>query len=103
MSVEIVERKTERGARYYYVVENGKRLAQCKKRADARRVMHGLETLAKKEAAFNLQEALTRDTKSREEAQAQMRGERETPRASGIVIAEAGEMPPSRPSGWGAT
>lgn len=100
MSVEIVERKTERGARYFYVVENGKRLAQCKKRADARRVMHGIEILAKKEAAFNLQEALQRDTKSREEAREQMLGPQE-PRESGIVVAGAGEMPPSRPSGWG--
>lgn len=86
MSVRMVERQTERGNRYYYVEENGKRIAQCRKRADAKRVMDALHMLSQKEEAFNLEQALAADDTAREDARNQMATP--TVRKSGIVVAQ---------------
>lgn len=90
MSVRMIERKTAQGNRYYYIEENGKRIAQCRKRVDAKRVLDAMFKLGQAEEAFDLETALKRDATARKEASSQM-ATVQPPRPSGIVI--AGRLP----------
>ena len=85
MSIEIVTRVTERGARYYYVVENGKRLAQCMKRKDAMHIQKALQAFAGEQPDEALAAMLERDRAARRLADRQVADQK--PSKSGLVIA----------------
>ncbi len=85
MTVQIVTRTTERNARYYYVVENGKRVAQCKKRKDAIHIRKALQAYAGESPDAEIAELLERDRAARAEADQQAADQE--PSESGLVVA----------------
>ncbi len=85
MTVTIVTRKTERGARYYYLEENGKRLAQCKKRVHALHIQKALRAFAGEPPDAELAALLERDRAARALADKQTADQE--PSESGLVVA----------------
>ncbi len=85
MTVTIVTRTTERGARYYYVEENGKRVAQCRKRRDALHVQKALRAFAGEQPDEAIAAMLERDREARAQADQQIADQE--PRESGLVVA----------------
>lgn len=85
MAVAIVTRKTTSGAQYFYVEENGKRLAQCRKRSHALHIQKALRAFAGESPDAELAELLERDRAARAEADQQEADQ--TPRPSGLVVA----------------
>lgn len=85
MTVEIVTRTTTHGARYYYVVENGKRVAQCMKRKYAVHIQKALQAFAGEQPDAEIAALLERDRAARAESDQQIADQK--PRASGLVVA----------------
>ncbi len=85
MSVTIVTRKTERGAVYFYVEEDGRRLAQCRKRKHALRIQKALRLFAGESSDTELADLLARDRAARAEADQQEADQ--VPTDAGLVIA----------------
>jgi len=93
VSVEIVTRRTEKGATYWYIEEKGKRIAQCKRRRDAVRVAQALDTLISHEEVAAAERAEERLREARADAQQQAVDAGNAVRESGLVIAQKEDRP----------
>ncbi len=88
MAVTIVTRTTEKGATYFYVEQDGKRVCQCRKRKNALHIQKALRAFAGEPPDAELAALLESDRAARAEADQQEADQ--TPRASGLVVARRG-------------